>query len=98
MDDELRCRIVMPHPTAHDQRLYQNDAVVHDIANRLAKVMLEYGVPVVAAAFRLALLLAARQPAGYKRTHPTQEGLRNEVKAEHWRVRRVFTMLAQEGG
>jgi len=75
MEDELRCRTVMPRPTAHDRRLYQNNVVVLDIANRLAKVMLEYGVSVVTAAFRLALLLAARQSAEYKR-------IRSQVEAE----------------
>jgi len=98
MRDELRCQMVLPRLTAHDRRLYETDPVVHDVAHMLARSMCDYGVPIVAAAFRLALGMAARQPPEPRRTHLTQEELRNRVEAEHRRVRRVFTMPAQEEG
>ena len=46
--------------TGHDRRLYLNDPIVHNIATMLAKAMLEYGIPKVAAAFRAALFLKER--------------------------------------
>lgn len=53
--------VVAVHLTAHDARLFMNDPIVHNAAQQLAMWMKEFGVPKVAAAFRAALILHARE-------------------------------------
>lgn len=53
--------VVAVHLTAHDARLFMNDPIVNRIASTLALAIREYGVPKIAAAFRAALILYARE-------------------------------------
>ena len=47
--------------TEHDRRLVLNDNVAYNMASALAKAMQEYGVPKIAAAFRVALVWQERE-------------------------------------
>ena len=58
---EIKRRLTIMQMTEHDARLFMNDPIVHNASSYLAKLMLEYGVPKIAAAFRAALVLYNRE-------------------------------------
>lgn len=47
--------------TEHDRRMFMDDVMVNYIASQLARAMREYGVPKIAAAFRVALVWQAER-------------------------------------
>ena len=61
ISDKVERLSVARRLTEHDRRLFMDDVMVNYIASQLARAMQEYGVPKIAAAFRVALVWQERE-------------------------------------
>jgi hypothetical protein len=61
ISDRLQRSLATQNLTAHDAYLLTNDPIVYNIATVLTLAIREYGIPKIAAAFRAALILSARE-------------------------------------